>query len=86
MDAAAIDSNALLNESRLRPGTVAELRIIESWGPFPIQPVVIRRGIPIPLKTSIHRALLQAHLVFGKQLRALGFVSFVEAERVAYEA
>ena len=86
VDAAAIDSNALLNESRLRAATAAELRIIESWGPFPIQPVVIRRGIQIPLKASIHRALLQAHLVFGERLRALGFVSFVEAERIAYEA
>ena len=63
-----------------------ELRIIETWGPFPIQPVVIRRGIPIPLKASIHRALLQAHLVSGERFRALGFVNFVEAERIAYDA
>jgi len=85
VDAAAIDSNALLNVVRRGGGAAAEFRVIETWGPFPIQPVVIRRGIPIPLKASIHRALLHAHFVCGERLRALGFVSFVEAKRIAYE-
>ena len=86
VDAAAIDSNALLNVVRRDGGAAAEFRVIETWGPFPIQPVVIRTGIPLHVRTSVHDALLRADVTFGEQLRSHGFVRFVQAERAAYMA
>ncbi len=41
VDAAAIDSNVLRIKHRSAPDLRERLRIIESWGPFPIQPVVL---------------------------------------------
>src|SRR6266568_1854865 len=38
-DAAAVDSNILRSNAR------SDLRVIESWGPFPIQPAIIRAGV-----------------------------------------
>ncbi|MDA1266401.1 MAG: PhnD/SsuA/transferrin family substrate-binding protein, partial [Planctomycetota bacterium] len=40
VEVAAIDSNVLLLESRRRPELADQLRILETWGPFPIQPIV----------------------------------------------
>jgi phosphonate transport system substrate-binding protein len=57
-DAAAIESNVL----RIALGTAAqlreELRVIEAWGPFPIQPVVLRSGLDPDLKGDLRAALL----------------------------
>ena len=86
VDAAAIDSQALLKERGRDADAPAEVRIIESWGPFPIWPIVIRTGVPEQVRMSVHNALLRAHVAFGEQLRSYGFVRFVEAERAAYEA
>ena len=85
VDAAAIDSNTLLNQAK-RDGSAAKVRVIESWGPFPMWPIVIRTGIPPHVRTSVHNALLNAHVGFGEQLRSHGFVRFAEAERAAYDA
>jgi phosphonate transport system substrate-binding protein len=58
-DAAAIDSNVL----SIRLGEVPEigrrLRVIESWGPFPIQPVVVRSSLPAELKEALRESLLE---------------------------
>jgi phosphonate transport system substrate-binding protein len=40
-DAAAIDSNVLRIRNREVPALRSKLRVIESWGPFPIQPLVV---------------------------------------------
>ncbi len=86
VDAAAIDSRALLSESRRGADVATEFKVIENWGPFPIWPIVIRTGVPEHVRKSVHNALLRAHVPFGEQLRSHGFVRFVEAERAAYEA
>lgn len=52
-DAAAIDSNVLLMEQAKHPGYSTRLRIIESWGPFPIQPAVARASLPDEMKGDI---------------------------------
>ncbi len=44
IDGAAIDSNALRSLYRERPELCRELRVVESLGPFPIQPIVLRAG------------------------------------------
>lgn len=57
-DAAAIDSNVLRISSTTMPDLRAKLRIVESWGPFPVQPVVVRSGLPVDLKARLRDALL----------------------------
>jgi phosphonate transport system substrate-binding protein len=57
-DAAAIDSNVLSMRLREIPDLREKLRVIESWGPFPIQPVVVRSGLPADLKKGVRASLL----------------------------
>jgi phosphonate transport system substrate-binding protein len=58
VDAAAIDSNVLSIKLRSAPDLRERLRIIESWGPFPIQPVVLRSSLHPELKDRLRAALL----------------------------
>ncbi len=57
-DAAAIDSNVLRIRSRETPALREELRVIESWGPYPIQPVVVRSALDQRLKKRLRAAFL----------------------------
>lgn len=83
IDAAGIDSNALRyymkNENDNR------IRVIESLGPFPIQPVVVRKSISPDIKQTLRRALLGVNSMFGEQLMHYGFERFIEPEFAAYE-
>lgn len=58
-DCAAIDSNTLLLERR--QGVRRNLRAIESFGPYPVQPVVVRAALSRERKTAIADALLGMH-------------------------
>jgi phosphonate transport system substrate-binding protein len=57
-DAAAIDSNVLSMRLREVPDLRQTLRVIESWGPFPIQPVVVRSSLQPELKEGLRASLL----------------------------
>ena len=57
-DAAAIDSNVLNIKLKGSPELRGHLRVLESWGPFPIQPVVLRSGLHPKLKDRLRAALL----------------------------
>jgi phosphonate transport system substrate-binding protein len=57
-DAAAIDSNVLRIQLREEPDLREKLRVIESWGPFPIQPVVVNSALPPRLKQRLRAAFL----------------------------
>ena len=57
-DAAAIDSTVLALQLRERPELRSGLRVVASWGPFPVQPLVVRRTLPEPAKLAIRQALL----------------------------
>lgn len=85
VEAAAIDSQALLGEARRGVDVAAEVRVIESWGPFPIWPIVIRTGVSEEVRWAVHNALLRAHVVFGEQLKGYGFARFVDTEPGAYD-
>ena len=74
-DAAAIDSNVLL-----RAG-LEGVHVIESWGPFPIQPTVVRAELDPAMKQAIRAALLR---LGSGDLRRFGFERFVDANDVAY--
>ncbi len=74
-DAAAIDSNVLALHPR------SELRVVESWGPFPIQPAIIRRSLPDDEKRRITDALLS---IKREELEPFGFTSFAIISETAY--
>jgi len=57
-DAAAIDSNALRIRLREEPSLQEKLRVIESWGPYPIQPIVVRSSLSLDLKERLRAAFL----------------------------
>jgi phosphonate transport system substrate-binding protein len=57
-DAAAIDSNVLNMRLREVPALREKLCVIESWGPFPIQPVVVRSALPAGLKEGLRASFL----------------------------
>jgi ABC-type phosphate/phosphonate transport system substrate-binding protein len=84
-DAAAIDSNALRFATHNDPSLLEELRVLESWGPFPIQPVVMRSTLAPALQIAVRGALLRAHERVGDSLRQYGFVQFVEARPADYD-
>ncbi len=58
VDAAIIDSNVLRIKLQSDPELGGRLRVIETWGPFPIQPVVLRSGLHPGLKDRLLAALL----------------------------
>jgi phosphonate transport system substrate-binding protein len=60
-DAAAIDSNVLRIQLRKTPALGDKLRIIESWGPYPIQPVVVSSSLHPELKQRLRTAFLTAN-------------------------
>lgn len=54
IDAAAIDSNTLAGRGGLPDG----LRVIETWGPYPTQPVVARRTLEPQRRADLRAALV----------------------------
>ncbi len=57
IDAAAIDSTVLALRRRRDPGLRADLRVVHGLGPWPIQPIVMRRSLPARLKTRLTAAI-----------------------------
>lgn len=59
VDASAVDSQVLAVELRLHPQLRARLRIIEAFGPSPIQPLVATAAVPEELRRVAREALLR---------------------------
>jgi ABC-type phosphate/phosphonate transport system substrate-binding protein len=57
IDAASIDSNTLLDLGTLPSG----MRVLETWGPFPVQPVVVRSSLVDKTREVITSTLLSLH-------------------------
>src|SRR5262245_32652297 len=57
-DASAIDSHLLAVMFRDEPDLANELRVIEALGPSTIQPVVVSRRLPRPVKSELRRTFL----------------------------
>lgn len=76
VDAAAIDSNVLLLDG------AAGLRVIDTWGPFAIQPAIIRATVDAVEKTRIATALLTLHE--RHDLSRFGYQRFVEPDESLY--
>lgn len=60
-DAAAIDSNVLRMKLRETPTLQKKLRVIESWGPYPIQPIVVNSSLSPNLKHRLRAAFFSTN-------------------------
>lgn len=94
-DAAAIDSNVLTLRLAAEPALRDRIRVVESLGPYPIQPVVVRGDLEQWLKIALRDCILSwPDTARGREeLSALGLGGFApvdeshyEPERVALEA
>jgi phosphonate transport system substrate-binding protein len=85
-DLSAVDSNVLLLARRRDPDLDGRLRVLESWGPSPIQPVLVRSTLDAALKASIARILLAMHrdANMAQRLAAFGVLRFASADEAAY--
>jgi ABC-type phosphate/phosphonate transport system substrate-binding protein len=57
IDAAAIDSTVLALRWRRDPALRDELRVVHGLGPWPIQPMVMRRSLPARVKKALTTAI-----------------------------
>jgi phosphonate transport system substrate-binding protein len=81
-DAAAIDSNVLRIRFREAPALRYKLRVIESWGPYPIQPVVVSSALNPELKQRLRAAFLatEQDQQTRRTLKRFGLSRFVAAD------
>src|SRR5262249_18134424 len=61
VDGAAIDSQVLAVALRERPHLAGRLRVIDTFGPSTIQPVVAARRLPQSLKAELQAILIEMH-------------------------
>jgi len=87
IDAAAIDSTSLMFQRRHDAEFAGKMRVVTSFGPFPIQPIVVRRTAAPGLGESIATALrkLQCADTIGEELCDFGLRRFVAIDEQAYE-
>jgi phosphonate transport system substrate-binding protein len=85
-DAAAIDSTVLRIRLREVPAIHKKLRVIEPWGPYPIQPLVVRSALHPELKQRLSAAFLateQDHRT-NRILKQFGLSRFVTVGQEDY--
>ncbi|HZH04449.1 MAG TPA: PhnD/SsuA/transferrin family substrate-binding protein, partial [Myxococcaceae bacterium] len=65
-----------------------EVRVLESWGPYPIQPVVVRTDLDSALKATLRECLLktEADPRTRLELEAFGLERFVAVSEEDYDA
>ncbi len=87
-DAASIDSNVLRILLEKNPALREEVRVLESWGPYPIQPVVVRAGLDPALKDALCESLLntEADPLSRPELGAFGLERFAAVGEEDYDA
>jgi len=85
-DLSAVDSNTLLLARRREPSLDDRLRVLESWGPSPVQPLIARSGLPAPLREQIASALLAMadSAETSRRLREFGVLRFAPVEENVY--
>jgi len=79
--AAAIDSNVLRLELAKRPELATKIRIVDAWGPRPMQPTIVRSTLDVRLRQAIAAALLSMERT---ELEPFGFVGFAHADEEVY--
>lgn len=76
VDGAAIDCHVLAVELHSHPELAEEIRVVETLGPAPSQPVVVRSGLPSGVKAKVTEQLLELR---GATLREFFVERFVPA-------
>ena len=87
-DVASIDSNVLSILLEQIPTLRDEVRVLESWGPYPIQPVVVRADLDPTLKAALRESLLRTEddPLTRLKLEAFGMKRFVTVGEEDYGA
>lgn len=87
LDAAVIDSVVRTGRARIEPA-VADLRLIERLGPWPVQPLVARSSLPASQIDEVRRLLLEAgeRADVKAELEAASLMRLVEVGPDHYEA
>lgn len=85
-DAAAIDSNVLRIRLREAPALRERLRLIESWGPYPVQPVVVSSALHPKPKQRLRAAFLstEQNQRTRRTLKPFGLSRFVTVGQEDY--
>ena len=85
-DAAAIDSNVLRIRLRETPTLRNTLRVIESWGPYPIQPIVVNPNLHPNLKDQLRAAFFATNNNdrTRRMLQRFGLSHFVAVDHKIY--
>ncbi len=79
IDVAAIDANALTFMQSV--GIDLGIRVLETLGPYPVQPVVFRASLAPELRRAIATALLEMHYASGGEpLRRFGVLRFAPVD------
>jgi phosphonate transport system substrate-binding protein len=88
VDGAAIDSNVLDLALARDPDLRERVRVVESWGPYPVQPVVVRAALPAPLRAALTAALLALadDVAARAELAPFRLRGFVPVDESVYEA
>jgi phosphonate transport system substrate-binding protein len=76
VDGSAIDSQVLAVELRDHPELAERVRVVDTLGPYPVQPVVVRAGLDPDLKQAVRARLLS---LGGEHLHRYFVTRFVPA-------
>ena len=84
IDGAAIDATVLTAILRERPELAGRLRVLDSFGPFPVQPMVVRSALGPELAERIASALCglqeaEDHMIQLNELGLQGFAPITES-------
>lgn len=81
VDGAAIDSTVLGWVTAAEPALATRVRVVESWGPHPIQPVVARAGLDPALVEAVADALAGFRPAVRGPLARFGLAGFARIVR-----
>ena len=86
-DVSAVDSNALLLARRRAPDLAGRLRVIESWGPTPIQPLLASAALDARARAEVLSALmtLDGDAAGRLALAEYGVLRFAPVDPASYE-
>lgn len=87
-DVSAVDSNTLLLARRREPSLAERLRVIETWGPSPVQPLVARAGFSAEFRVRIAEALVAMAEApdVARRLREFGVLRFAPVDESVYRS
>lgn len=83
IDGAAIDCHVLGMELRREPGLAERVRVVETLGPAPSQPVVVRAGLDAGTKARIRERLLGLHDPVMREFLVEGFAPAPDYSSIA---